>query len=108
YTKIMCGSQELLILNVHGKWYPGQKLDDTDRLEQSKIILEFAQKFSGPKIICGDFNLMPQTQSIAMLEGDYRNLIKDFGITNTRNEASWKAHNNKQYFADYTFVSPEI
>ena len=60
------------------------------------------------KILCGDFNLMPETESIKMLGEAMRDLIKDYKITNTRNEISWKTYNNKQYFADFTFVSKDI
>lgn len=108
YIKLAERGKEFLIANAHGKWYPGDKLDTPERLEQSKKINEFLAGHNGPKILCGDFNLMPETQSIKLLEKNLRNLIKEFRIKNTRNEISWKNFNNTQYFADYAFVSPEI
>ena len=59
-------------------------------------------------ILCGDFNLRPDTQSMTILETKMRNLIKEFGIKTTRNElyADLKVFND--YFADYVLVSPGI
>lgn len=108
YAVLDLAGKEFLVCNVHGKWHPGEKLDTPERIEQSKIILEFLAKYNLPKIVCGDFNLMPQTESIKMLEGELRNLISEFNIKNTRNEISWMTYNNIQNFADYTFVSREL
>ena len=54
---------------------------------------------------------MPNTKSIKMIkEAGYKNLIKDFGIKTTRNKLAWDQFpdEEKQNFADYVFVSPEI
>ena len=66
---------------------PGHKLDTPVRLRQSKLILDFLKDKVGSKIIGGDFNLLPETRSVEMFEkAGYRNLIKEFGIKNTRNK----------------------
>jgi endonuclease/exonuclease/phosphatase (EEP) superfamily protein YafD len=109
YAKLRVNGKELLIGEVHGKARPGTKKDTPTRLNQSKKIIDFFADKKGPKIIGGDFNLDLNTKSVAMFEGaGYRNLIKDFGIKNTRNRLSWEIFNNVQYFADYCFVSPEV
>jgi endonuclease/exonuclease/phosphatase family metal-dependent hydrolase len=59
---------EYLILNIHGHWVIEGKSDNYARIEQSKRILKFASKFEIPTIICGDFNLLTNTKSIALLE----------------------------------------
>ena len=103
------GGVDVLLANAHGKWHPGTKLDTPERLEQSKIITTFLKTQSGPKILCGDFNLMPNTESIGLVEqAGLKNLVKEFNITNTRNEISWREHHNKQAFADYAFTSADI
>jgi hypothetical protein len=103
------GGKTINLLNVHGKALPGDKMDTPIRLKQSEIIIEFFKEKNGIKIIGGDFNLMPDTKSVAMFEeAGYKNLIKDSGIKNTRNKLSWKQFNNVQYFADYAFVSPDV
>lgn len=97
------------LYNFHGLSLPGDKQDSPERLLQSAKIKKIVDAALGPKILCGDFNLHPKTQSIRMLEGKMRNLIKDFNITDTRNNISRASHlNDPQYFADYIFVSPEI
>ncbi len=100
------------IINVHGISIPGNKLDTNERLLQSERIIECANKFPQDfVIICGDFNLMPETESISMIENiGFKNLIKDYNITNTRNEVQWAKFPGleKQHFADYMFVSKNI
>ena len=97
------------LLSIHGKSIPGHKLDTPARLKQSKIIIDFFKDKDGAKIIGGDFNLMPETKSIAIFEkAGYENLTRKFGIKNTRNEISWRRFNNTQHFADYVFVSKDV
>ena len=103
------GGKNINVLNVHGKSRPGHKKDTLARLNQSKRIIDFFENMIGPKIVGGDFNLNPDTKSIAMFEkAGYKNLIKDFEIKNTRNKISWKQFDNVQHFADYVFVSPDV
>jgi endonuclease/exonuclease/phosphatase family metal-dependent hydrolase len=69
------------------------------------MIVNFMNLFDCPKILMGDFNLLPDTESIKIIEAaGLRNLIKEFGITETRTEL----YKKKLRFADYAFVSPEI
>lgn len=104
-------SQEgmLWVINFHGVSKPGNKLDNPVRIKQSKTIARVLAKLKEPKILCGDFNLMPNTESIRIIERTgLKNLIKVYKIKNTRNSISWKRYNNRQSFADFTFVSPNI
>jgi endonuclease/exonuclease/phosphatase family metal-dependent hydrolase len=98
----------LQIYNYHGIAYPGDKLDTPQRIECSKKIIKITKEDKGAKILCGDFNLMPETESIKMLGAEMKDLIQDYKITNTRNEISWKQYHNIQHFADFTFTSSEI
>jgi endonuclease/exonuclease/phosphatase family metal-dependent hydrolase len=93
------------IVNVHGLWQGSMKKDSEARFEQSKRILNLANTGSGKKIICGDFNLEPDTKSIGMIENlPMRNLIKEYGIKSTRS-----SHYKKELrFADYMLVSPDL
>ncbi len=108
YVNLEFQSRNYLVINIHGLWYPGTKVDTSARLEQSKKILEFAGRFQSSKIIVGDFNLFPDTESIKMFDRDYKNLIQEYIITNTRNEVSWKNNDNIQHFADFAFVSRDV
>ncbi len=107
--EILMGTGSLWVMNFHGQSRPGDKLDTPKRLKQSKILASLIKKLKGPKILCGDFNLMPNTESVRMVErAGLKNLITIYKIKNTRNSVSWKRYGNRQHFADFTFVSPEL
>lgn len=110
YIHIEHNSQPLLVSHIHGIVWPGTKIDSPARLEQSRNIVEFLNKQPGEKILCGDFNLMPDTESVRLIEkSGMRNLIKEFKIADTRGTLNAKKNpGNPQYFADYCFVSPGI
>jgi endonuclease/exonuclease/phosphatase family metal-dependent hydrolase len=96
-------------LKFLGQPKPGTKLDTKEREEASKRIIDFMKEKSGEKIIGGDFNLLPNTQSILAFENSgYKNLIKEFNIKTTRNNNAWKHYEDKQLFADYVFVSKNL
>lgn len=107
-------NDDVLICNIHGVALPGDKHDTPERLTESGLLIDFARRFEGPKIIGGDFNLLPTTQSIKIIEkAGYKNLIKEFKIKETRNKLAWGHYKDepgfvRQHFADYCFVSPEI
>jgi endonuclease/exonuclease/phosphatase family metal-dependent hydrolase len=93
------------IVNFHGLWNGMGKSDTEDRLSQSDNIVAFLRTLSRPSVLCGDFNLLPDTQSIKKIEdAGMRNLIKEFGITSTRSNF----YKKPLRFADYTFVSSDI
>lgn len=109
YVKLKMGTKSVLICHIKGKWFPGDKLDTPERIKQSEGILNFLKKHQEPKIICGDFNLLPETQSIKMLERSMKNLIKEFNIATTRSKLNtYCGKPGDQKFADYVFVSPEV
>ena len=100
------GEKPLAILNFHGLWTGQGKLDTEDRIKQSQRIVEFTESILGDFILVGDFNLMPDTESIKILETmRVRNLIKDYGITDTRTSYYKKSPDR---FADYVFVTPNV
>jgi exonuclease III len=102
---------DVTVGNCYGVSVPGHKLDTPRRIEQSERVVKFLNEESGKKIICGDFNLMPETESVKMIErAGMRNLISEFSITTTRSTLNYEkyAEGDRQYFADYTFVSPGV
>lgn len=101
---IKIGSKKVLIGNVHGFWMPISKKDSTHRISQSNNIKQVFDSFKGPRILCGDFNLHPDTKSMRLLEEHMKNLIMEFGITSTRS----KLHKRANKFADYIMTSDEI
>ncbi len=93
------------IINVHAAWQAVGKGDTPERLVQSDNIVRFIQSLDHPVVLCGDFNLLPTTESIHKIEAlGLRNLITENGIRSTRTSLYKKS----ERFADYTFVSPVI
>ncbi|MBM3205144.1 endonuclease/exonuclease/phosphatase family protein [Candidatus Uhrbacteria bacterium] len=108
YVTIKSNDQSVTIFNFHGMWTGGGKNDEPVRLEQSKRIKAFLAKHDGPRIICGDFNLNPNTHSLMMLEEGMKNLIKEFHITSTRSHFYKQFDQKHLHYADYILTSPEI
>lgn len=92
------------VFNLHGLWNGGPKTDTQDRIEQSKKVKSELDSVLDSKILCGDFNLLPDTQSIKIVEEGMRNLVKETGVTSTR--TSYYKKDPK--FADYILVSPDV
>ena len=103
------GDKEISVSNFHGIPFPGNKLDTDKRLTEVKRTKEIIFSKGESQILVGDFNLLPETQSIKIFEEDMRNLIKEFNIQITRSTLSpFYGRPDFQKFADYTFVSPDV
>lgn len=92
------------ILNVHGLWNGMGKTDTEARIVQSNRIRQFMDTLNTPKIVCGDFNLRPDTQSLEIVANGMTDLVKVNKVQSTRTAYYSKA----EKFADYIFTSPEI
>lgn len=92
------------ILNVHGLWTGNGKGDTPERIAQSQRIRYFMDTLNTPKILCGDFNLRPDTESMAILEQGMNNLITSNNIHSTRTQYYTKSEKH----ADYILTSPEV
>lgn len=105
HATVSDGDRQVTVINFHGLWNGKGKTDTEDRIQQSKNILEFASKLDGEYILCGDFNLLPDTESIKLFEAaGLRNLIKEYGISSTRTSFYTKPEKH----ADYMFVTKGI
>ncbi len=108
--------RDITLFNVHGIAMPGHKRDTPVRLTQSQNIITVVSEHPTPTIICGDFNLLPDTASIHMIESvGLRNLITECGIKTTRGSLLKQLHPEYgasplgfQEFADFVFVSKEV
>ena len=94
------------IINLHGLWNGQGKTDTADRLAQSKKLIDFSASLTGEFIIAGDFNLLPETMSLKIIEQKLNlvNLITKYGITSTRTSYYQKPLK----FADYILVTPGV
>jgi len=97
-------TKEFSIFNFHGLWTGHGKGDVPERHDQSRNLRAFMERFPRPWVLCGDFNLNPDTDSIAVASEGMRDLVNEYGVTTTR--SSYYPKNNP--YADYMFVSPEL
>ncbi len=65
---IRIGDTPVTVVNFHGLWNGKGKTDTPDRIAQSQNILRFLEGVDGEIILCGDFNLLPDTESLRMFE----------------------------------------
>lgn len=107
WVDINLNNKNLSVLNVHGLWNGKGKTDTPDRIEQSRCIRKFMDSVKGYQVICGDFNLLPDTESISILERGMQNLIKEYKVNTTRTSLYTRAETSGS-FADYIFASPDI
>jgi len=105
YTTIETPKGKVTVINVHGLWSLEGKGDTESRLEQSEKILDLMKKLKGEVILCGDFNLLPETESIKLFEkAGLRNLIREYKVKSTRTSY----YKKPEEYADYIFVSKDI
>jgi len=104
YISFSTDNKDYLIGHFHGIWFPKSKEDTEDRIKQSRKIKDFLSKRKEEKILCGDFNLLPKTKSMQILEEGMKNLIKEYHIPTTRN----KHYKRDEKRADYVLVSSGI
>lgn len=92
------------IINVHGLWNGKGKTDTQDRIDQSNRIKDFMKSLNNPIILCGDFNLLPDTKSLKIVSGGLVDHVKINNISSTRTSY----YKKEVKYADYIFTSPEI
>jgi len=109
YASLDLEGRALTVVNFHGLWNGGPKTDTPERLTQSENVKSFLDGASGRKVLCGDFNLLPDTASLGILEKGMTNLVRASGVRSTRT-ALYRKHDdpNDPKFADYVLVSPDI
>lgn len=95
----------IVIFNFHGLWNGQGKTDTPARIDQSNKVRSVMNRFVEPKkVLCGDFNLVPGTQSLHILEAGQRNLIAETEVTSTRS----RYYKKEPKLADYIIVSQEV
>jgi len=106
YIEFVKGKKTFTVFNLHGLWDRQRGLDTDLRLEQSHTIRKYLTEARGAKILCGDFNLFPETKSLRILEEGMRNLVKEFGFKSTKNHLG--LGDSPGRIVDYILVSPEV
>ncbi len=104
-AKITIGHKTITLLNIHGIWgFDG--LDNPRRLKMgSKIINSFKNEKN--IILGGDFNLIPQTKTIARIEKYLVNIFKN-ELKTTFNMKYKTIPGYNTAVVDMLFVSPQL
>lgn len=95
--------QPLHILNHHGHHVPSHKDGDEETMRQCKMIADYIEKLEGEKVLCGDFNLAPDSESLEQITDVLINHAKAYGIITTRTPLTQKTE-----VCDYIFTSPDL
>lgn len=103
HTSIKCDGKEIHILNHHGHHVPHHKDGDEETMRQCQMIVDYIEKVTGPVVLCGDFNLKPESESLQLINAKLINHAKERGILTTRTPLTHKTE-----VCDYIFTSPEI
>lgn len=97
--------KSLQIINVHGIWNEN-KLGNEKTINQINKILSNVRN-DIPSIVTGDFNLLPESESIKIMESKMSNLITKYNILSTRptfNDGLDKG----DIVCDYIFINDKI
>jgi len=100
------GGKAMRVINVHGIWNEG-KVGDDRTLKQCQFIVDKALEGDLPVIIVGDFNLLPSSESIELMNKHFRNLVVENGIKSTRPVFD-DGRDNGGIVCDYIFVNDKI
>lgn len=103
HVQVAIGSKKLNLLNHHGHHIDSHKLGDDETKRQVKQICEYIKGLDGSVILCGDFNLAPESESIQLINENLVNLSAQHSLKTTRSKLTYKNE-----VCDYIFVSHDI
>lgn len=100
--------KSFLISHLHGLWHQSGVGDVPERIKQSNNVKAFLDSMPYPKIFCGDLNLAPSTESMAILKEGMRELVTENKLTSTRSKYYASKNHIENMISDYMFVSKDI
>jgi endonuclease/exonuclease/phosphatase family metal-dependent hydrolase len=103
HATIQVGGKDLHILNHHGYHIHGSKAGDHESLEAMQHIARVIGTLGGPVILCGDFNLAPDSESLTIINEKLTNLSVKHGLKRTYNQ-----FNSIDEVCDYIFVNDQV
>jgi endonuclease/exonuclease/phosphatase family metal-dependent hydrolase len=77
---IELNGKKLHVLNHHGHHIEAHKLGDEETMRQVKQISDYVKKLKEAVILCGDFNLSPNSASINQFDEILTNLSSSFSL----------------------------
>lgn len=100
---VKAGGKTLTLLNHHGYWIYGTKAGNDATMKQMRMVAEQVRKLKGPVIMCGDFNLSPDSESLKLINKELKNLTKEHGLERTYTQLS-----PLDEICDYIFVNDKV
>lgn len=104
-TILDINGKKLQIINVHGLWNE-DKLGSDKTINQINYILSNVRD-DIPSIVTGDFNLLPESESIKIMNTKMTNLISKYNITTTRPNFD-DGYDKGNIVCDYIFVNDKV
>lgn len=99
-------NQKLRLMNYHGIWSK-EKTGNELTIKASHMINKLATEIDYPVIICGDFNLFPDTKSMLIFKENFISLVDEYNVKTTRPKTN-ELSSLKRNVIDYIFVSKGI
>ena len=99
----MVDGKPLHLINHHGHHIDAHKNGDEETERQVQMIADYVSHLEGAVIVCGDFNLSPESTSIQILNKTLRNLAVEYSLTTTRSKLT-----PKKEVCDYIFVNDQV
>lgn len=103
HAMVTVGDKKLHILNHHGHHIDTHKLGDDETMRQITLIINYIKKLDGAVILCGDFNLSPESESMKQFDPILRNLPVEYKLETTRSLLTYKKE-----VCDYIFVNQDV
>lgn len=103
HVQVEINGKKLNLLNHHGHHIDSHKNGDDETMRQVKQILDYIKQLQGAIILCGDFNLAPESDSIKLIDERLVNLPVEYGLKTTRSKLTYKDE-----VCDYIFVSHDV
>lgn len=103
HATVNIDGKQLHIINHHGHHIDAHKNGDEETERQTNMIADYVSRLNGAVILCGDFNLAPESKSIQILDKSLRNLAVEHGLTTTRSRLT-----TKKEVCDYIFVNNQV
>lgn len=103
HVQLEIDGKKLNLLNHHGHHIDSHKLGDDETMRQVSQIIEYIKHLEGSVILCGDFNLSPESDSIKRINENLVNLSVAHKLKTTRSKLTYKNE-----VCDYIFVSSDI
>lgn len=103
HVTVEIGDKKLHILNHHGHHIDAHKLGDEETMRQTAMIIDYIKQLNGAVILCGDFNLSPESESIKQFDSILQNLSVTNSLETTRSLLT-----HKKEVCDYIFVNHNV